>query len=144
MPIQLARTAGELDELMARLLRRFAFVGARNIEFFADRTAQSLRLTELPRDPHEALPRLGIALERAALSPPSRAVWARAGERYLIQYGQHEGRAGSSFSLWHEFFEMMASHGAFPTQLAGPALERLADRFAAAMLMPAPARKSVV
>ena len=139
MQTHFVRTAAELDVLLAKFLRRFAFIAGRNIEHFCDRLASYLRLTELPRDPHQVLPSLGIGLQRAPLTPPARALWARTGDRYLIYYGSHEGRAGSSFSLWHEFFEIMAHHRGFPTLLAEGALERLADRFAAAILMPSQA-----
>ena len=131
----IARNAPELDRLLERFLRRFAFVGPTNIVSFADRFAEFLKATELPRDPVHLLSRMGIRLARAQLDS-ARAVWAKEGEEYVIYCGRYERPASVSFTLFHEVFEILAHHPRFPTALSDWLEQRLANQFAAALLMP--------
>lgn len=133
----LARTEAELARLLDTFLGRFAYVGARNLEAFAERFAACLKATEVPRDPFHLLPALGITVERTALAPRRRAMWTREGTAYRVYVSQHDPPGEAHLSLWHEMFEMLAERPRFPTALSPAALERLADRFAALMLMPA-------
>lgn len=129
-------SANEFDAHLGRLLRRYAFVNHRNVDSFAEAFALHLRAGAVPRDPFSLLPLLGVKLERALLSPASRAIWVRAQDSYAIHYSQYEARCSARFSLWHEVFEIVAANPRFPSLLAPPWKERLADRFAASVLMP--------
>jgi len=139
----LCQDAHDLDKLMTPLLRRFRFVGASNIDTFADRFCQHIRVAGVPRDPFEHLPRLSILLERTVLSRPTRALWVREGDQYFVYFSMHENTSAARFSLWHECFEILANHPQFPTALSASWLERLADKFACCVLMPAePVRRA--
>ncbi len=139
----LCKDAHDLDKLMTPLLRRFQFVGASNIDTFADRFCAHIRATTIPRDPFDHLPRLSVTLERTVLSRPTRALWVREGDQYFVYYSLHENTSAARFSLWHECFEILANHPQFPTALSAAWLERLADKFACCVLMPAePVRRS--
>lgn len=141
MEKSICHTAEEFDACIARLLRRFVYVNHTNIATFAEATAGYLKVREIPRDPFHLLPLLGMWIKRSPLSRASRAIWVRTGNRYILHYSQYEARASARFSLWHEFFEIMAANDAFPSVLTAFWRERLADRFAAAFLMPADALK---
>jgi len=131
-----ARDATALERLLDRCVGRFAYVGLDNLEAFAEAFARTLRATEIPRDPFHLLDTLGISLQPTASLPPRRALWTREGNRYTIFYSRYDRPATARFSLWHEAFEMLAERPGFPSSLP-PATEcRLADRFAALMLMP--------
>ena len=131
----IARNAGELDGLLGKFLGRFAYVGPTNVLSFAERFAGFLKATELPRDPFHLLPRMGIRLARAQLDS-ARAIWAREGGEYVIYCGRYERPASVSFTLFHELFEILAHHPRFPTALSHWLEQRLANQFAAALLMP--------
>ena len=132
----LARNAEELDRLLGRFLRRYAFVRLDNIASFAERLAEFLKAPTLPRDPFQLLPSLGIRLRRRTLSAPSRAIWTRTDNCYTIYCAAHESSDSVAFSLWHEFFEILAHHPNFPTHLSPFWEERLANKFATNLLMP--------
>jgi hypothetical protein len=129
-------TAAELDAFVAKPLRRYAFVNYGNVEHFAGAVAAHVQANEVPRDPFVVLPALGIHLERERLSRGSRAVWVRVNDTYVIHYSQYEAHASARFSLWHEFFEILAKQRTFPSAFTTEWREKLADRFAAAILMP--------
>ena len=137
MQARMARDAGALARLLDGFLRRFAYVSERNLETFTERLAGLLRATEVPRDPFHLLDGLGIGIERSLLVPPRRALWIREGNRYHIYCSRHESVEAARFSLWHELFEILAERPCFPTALDPATERRLADRFAACMLMPA-------
>jgi hypothetical protein len=124
------------DGYMGRLLRRYAYVNYTNMASFTEAFAEHLRARTVPRDPFLLLPAVGIDLQRAKLSRASRAVWVRAGDVYAIHYSEYEPKGAARFSLWHETFEMLAGHPCFPSVLAPEWKEKLADRFAALVLMP--------
>ena len=132
----LAADADGLDLLLGKFLRRYAYISLTNIESLSDQFARFIRATEVPRDPFHLLPHLGIALERKLLSPPSRAIWTRQDNRYIIYYSAHDRTASANFSLWHELFEILASHPQCPSALSPWLHERLANKFASFMLMP--------
>lgn len=130
------RGAAEFDTFMGRLLRRYAFVNHLNMGYFAEAFAGHLRALGVPRDPFLLLPMMGVKLERSSHLLASRAVWVRSGGAYTIHYSQYERSASIRFSLWHETFEILAGHPRFPSLLSDVWKERLADRFAASLLMP--------
>jgi len=137
MQRRLVEHAGALERLLDGFLGRFAYVGSRNLEAFTERFATLLKATEIPRDPFHLLDTLGIAVERTVLVPPHRALWTREGGGYHIYCSRHDGAPAARFSLWHEMFEILAERPRFPSALAPQAEQRLADRFAACILMPA-------
>jgi predicted transcriptional regulator len=120
-----------------RFLRRFAYVRRDNIDTFAQRFVELVKAGEPARDPYALLPRLGIAVERGALDPPARARWRRRGAGYVITVSDHDRREAQSFAAWREAFRLLAAHRAFPTDLSQATLDRLANKFATAVLMPA-------
>jgi len=130
------RNASEFDVFFGRLLRRYAFINHVNIEAFAEAFTAHLRARAIPRDPFLILPLLGVRLRRGGLSRASRALWVRTEDAYFIHYSEYEACPSIRFSLWHEVFEILANHGNFPSLLTGCWRERLANRFAACVLMP--------
>ena len=58
--------------------------------------------------------------------------------RYHIRLSPFLSGQRAYFTLWHEWFEIMAARPRFPTPLTGRAAERAADHFAACLTMPAP------
>jgi Zn-dependent peptidase ImmA (M78 family) len=78
---------------------------------------------------------MGIRLARAQLDS-ARAVWAREGKEYVVYCGRYERPASVSFTLFHELFEILSHHPRFPSALSYWLEQRLANRFAAALLMP--------
>jgi hypothetical protein len=136
MTAPLASDAENLDRLLGRFLRRFAFIGPTNIETVAERFAAFIKAAEVPRDPFEILPLLGITIERAILPRGTRAVWKREDGRYVFRVSQHRIHASVRFGLWECMFEVMVSHPRFPSALAPGVKDRLAGRFASLLLMP--------
>jgi len=132
-------TRSDAERRLDRFLRHFAYVTRDNIEAFAARFADLVKAGEPPRDPRALLPRVGIGVEGGAIEPPARARSQRSGAGYLITVSEHERPEAQSFAAWREVFRLLASRAAFPTQLSQGALERLANKFAGAMLMPAEA-----
>jgi hypothetical protein len=136
VPTPILTNADEFDVFAGKLLRRYAFVNQKNIAAFAEAFAHHLKAHTIPRDPFLLLPMLGIKLQPEALSRASRAVWVRTDGIYAVHYSRYEKRAAARFSLWHEAFEMLAQHPHFPSLLDEYWQERLADVFAACVLMP--------
>jgi len=129
----------QIERRLDRFLRRFAYVRRDNIQTFARRFAELVKAGNPPRDPRSLLPRAGIAVERGMLPPPLRARWERRGEGYVITVSEHEQPQAQSFAAWREAFRLLAARPAFPTALTQVGLERLANKFATAILMPAEA-----
>jgi len=132
-------TRSDIERRLDRFLRRFAYVRRDNMDTFAQRFAELLKAGDPPRDPRSLLPRVGITMESGALSPPTRARWARRGAGFVITVTAHEQPAAQSFAAWREAFRLLAARPAFPSDLTQMTLERLANRFATAILMPEPA-----
>jgi hypothetical protein len=126
----------DLDRAMDRFLARWAFVRARNMESFAAQTARWLGLSGPPRLAREAFHRLGIGVAREALPAGVLAVWCVEERGYVVRLSPFLTGARANFTLWHEFFEILAARPRFPEPPAGRAAERLADRFAACLTMP--------
>lgn len=124
-----------LDEYIGRFLLRFAWVGASNLETVADSFADYAGLHEFPRNPHQYLPLFGVNLVPENLGRGVQAVWIRLPAGYIIQHSRYlTGKLG--LVLWHEFFEIMASNPRFPTRLPIELEEKMATRFAVALMMP--------
>lgn len=136
MTSPLSTDAEGLDHLLDRFLRRFAFIGPTNIETVAERFARFTKATEVPRDPFEILPLLGVKIERAILTRGTRAVWKREDNHYVFRVSQHRSQASTRFGLWECMFEIMVSHPRFPSALAPGVRNRLAGKFASLVLMP--------
>ncbi|HEY3414430.1 MAG TPA: ImmA/IrrE family metallo-endopeptidase [Armatimonadota bacterium] len=118
-------------------LHRWAFVSYANIEHFAGRSAQWMRLQPPPRFAAGALPDWGVGIRRDALPGGVDAVWSLDDGAYVIRVSPFLAPARANFTLWHEWFEVMASRPAFPGRYTPHRLERLADLYAAAITMPA-------
>jgi predicted transcriptional regulator len=129
-------TRSDAERKLDRFLRRFAYVRRDNIEAFAERFAQWLKAGAPPRDPRTLLPRIGIAIERGAVEPPARARWEHGGDGRVLVVSEQERLEAQAFAAWREIFCLLASRPAFPTELSQGAQERLANKFASAMLMP--------
>jgi len=129
----------DTDRRLDRLLLRFAYVRRANLEAFAGRFAELVKAGAPPRDPRKLLAGAGIALQRGAIEPPQRARWERRGEGYVITVSEHEPPQAQSFAAWREVFFLLAARRAFPTALTQVTRERLANKFATAILMPAEA-----
>ncbi|NIM05817.1 MAG: ImmA/IrrE family metallo-endopeptidase [Armatimonadetes bacterium] len=136
MTLPVVKGAAQLDAFLGRFLRRYAFVNHLNIACFAEAFARHLRAQTVPRDPFSLLPMLGLQLHRSPQLFASRAIWIKTNNTYAIHYSQYENRSSIRFSLWHEAFEILAEHPHFPSLLPPAEKERLADRFAASLLMP--------
>lgn len=132
-------TRAQIERRLDRFLRRFAYVRRDNIETFARRFAELVKAGDPPRDPRSLLPRAGIAVERGLLAPPLRGRWEPRREGYVITVSEHEQPPAQSFAAWREAFRLLAARPAFPTALTQIGLERLANKFATAILMPAEA-----
>lgn len=130
------RGADELDEYIGKFLLRFAWVGTSNLQKVAEAFADYAGLHDFPRDPHHYLPLLGVKLDPANLGRGVQAVWIRLPAGYIIQHSKYlAGKLG--LVLWHEFFEIMASHPRFPSRLPSELEEKMATRFAVELMMPA-------
>lgn len=130
-------TADELDEAIGKLVRRFAFVGYKNIGHFAKRFCEHFGLSELPRDPFRLLPEVfGIQLERGALDKSTAAQWIRANGVYTIQTSLYRDVNQLALSLWHEFAEIMFAHPRFPSRLTTDKECQIATLFAVHVMMP--------
>ncbi|UCH34711.1 MAG: ImmA/IrrE family metallo-endopeptidase [Armatimonadota bacterium] len=127
----------ETDRRLDRFLRRFAYVRRTNVETFAQRFAELLRAGAPPRDPRSLLPRIGITVERGMVEPPARGKRVRRGDGYAITVSEHEQREAQAFAAWREVFCLLAAQRGFPTELSQVGVERLANRFATCILMPA-------
>ena len=132
----LATDAESLDRLLAKFLRRYGFVTSENIESFTEKFASYIKAHTLPRDPFHLLPALGIKLERTFLPPPERATWEKIKGSYLIYHSRHQNTATANFALWRVFFQILAQHPHFPTNLSDWWQGRLGNKFASIMLMP--------
>jgi hypothetical protein len=128
----------EMEAALDRFLDRWAYVCPANMEPFAARMARWLGLSEPPRLAADTLRALGVRLSREALPAGMSAVWAVEEGCYHIRLSPFLSGPRANFTLWHEWFEIVAARPAFPTPLAGRAAERAADRFAACLTMPAP------
>ena len=129
----------DIDRRLDRLLRRFAYVRRANMEAFAQRFAELVKAGDPPRDPRKLLAGAGIAVERGAVDPAQRARWERRGEGYVITVSEHEQPQAQSFAAWREVFFLLAARRAVPTALTQVTRERLANKFATEILMPAAA-----
>ncbi len=127
------------DQRLGRFLRRYAYVRRANIEAFAQRFAELVKAGAPPRDPFALLPQAGIAVERGLVQAPLRGRWARRGGGYVVTVSAHEQPPAQAFAAWRETFLLLAAHRAFPTALTQVARDRLANRFASEILMPADA-----
>jgi hypothetical protein len=119
-----------------RFLRRWAYVSARNISAFAHQSAAWFRLEPPPRLAAPCLHRLGVVVRREGLPAGVDAVWRMENGDYVVSVSAFSPGARANFTLWHEWFEVMAARPTFPTQLSEHQRERLADRYAAAITMP--------
>lgn len=134
-PTRPAASAQDLDTLVGRLVRPWSSIGFPNIAAFAGYFCRKLGLRAIPRDPVRLLPLLGVRLEPGLLPRDVKAVWCRTGAEYRIGYSRHlAGRV--SLALWHELFEILASHPLFPSRLSSRERERLATLFAVHVMMP--------
>lgn len=126
----------DLNRTMDRFLARWAWVRAGNMEAFSAQAAAWMSLGPPPRHAAEEFARLGIGIRRAALPPGVTAVWTVEAGGYLVRLSPFLTAPRANFTLWHEFFEMMAARPRFPGPPHGRTAERLADRFAACLTMP--------
>ena len=120
-----------------RFLHRWAFVSYANIEHFAARSAQWMRLVSPPRFAAGTLPDWGVGIRRDPLPRGVDAVWSVDRGVYVIRLSPFLTPSRANFTLWHEWFEVMASRPAFPGRYTPHRLERLADLYATAITMPA-------
>jgi len=113
------------------------------MEVFARRVARFLALPPPPRHAAPPLRALGLDIEREALPAGLYAVWSLDSGRYRVRVSPFLSPPRADFALWHEWFEIMASRPCFPRAPgcapSGRDLERMADRFAARLMMPADA-----
>lgn len=119
-----------------RFLRRWRFVAPANIEHFAARSAEFFGVSAFPRLAVTCLQEYGIVIRREPLPAGLDAVWTVEAGRHTVHVSSFIGSARANFTLWHEWFEMMASRPRFPSRFGTKAMERLADRYAAAITMP--------
>jgi len=131
-------TAEELDRALAGVLGTFRRVTPLNIAALAARTADALGFHSCPRPARPLLHQVGVLVDRS--SPPLQglAAWSRRDGRYVIRIAGALPADRVSLVLWHEFFEILAAHPAFPSRLHDGLLEALAGSFAVHMLLPAP------
>lgn len=136
----IAVTADQLDEVIGGFVSRFSYIDIRNIEEFTNQFSEAFRLTGIPRDPFCLLPEMfGIEMRRPInriMAMP--AQWLRDDDNncYIIEVSEFRlGRPGV-LSLWHEFFEIIASNICFPTRLGSNLECELAKRFAIYITMP--------
>lgn len=125
------------ERRLDRLVRRFAYVRRSNLEAFARRFAELVRAGAPPRDPRTLLPRAGITVQRGIIQPPLRARWERAEAGFALTVSEHDQPEAQAFAAWREVFLLLAAQPGFPTALSQVGRERLANRFATAILMPA-------
>jgi hypothetical protein len=126
----------ELARQLERFLRRWAWIDAANMEAFAAASAAWLRLEGRPRLAAPALERQGLLLQADHLPRGLPAVWTRECDLYRIRFSPHLSAGVVNFTLWHEWFEILASQPHFPSRHDPHRLERLADRFAVCITMP--------
>jgi hypothetical protein len=131
--------ARDFDAAADRFLRRWAFIRAANMDAFAARNAEWLHLPPPPRLAWLTLAEHGIGITRQVLPPSVRAVWTVDAGAYHVRLSPFLSPGAANFTLWHEWFDILAARPAFPGRPAGWQVERLADRFAACIAMPEPA-----
>jgi hypothetical protein len=129
--------ATQLNGAMDRYLARWAWVRRSNMEAFAEQTARWMECARTPRYASDALRSLGICITREALPPGVLAVWSVGESRYHIRLSPFLSGPRANFTLWHEWFEIMAARPRFPRPPTGREGERMADFFAASITMPA-------
>lgn len=127
----------DLNRVMDRFTARWAWVRHTNMAGFAEQAASAFALGPPPRIAGEVFPRLGIGVVREALPPGMLAVWYAADEGYVVRISPFLTAPRANFTLWHEFFEILATRPRFPDTYHRRMVERLADRFAACLTMPA-------
>jgi hypothetical protein len=125
-----------LDRRLAPFLRRWDYISFRHLHVFADAFAGYLRLPATPRLAHPLLRRHGVEIRREPLPPTVHAVWTRDGGDCLIRLSEHLPPGAVNFTLWHEWFDLMAHHPDFPNRPPLRTLERCANRFASCIAMP--------
>lgn len=125
------------NQQIDRFLYRWAFVSYANIEHFAARSALWMRLEAPPRLAAGTLCDWGVKVRRDPLPGGVDAVWSLDDGAYVIRVSPFLPPSRANFTLWHEWFEVMASRPAFPARYSPHRLERLADLYAAAITMPA-------
>lgn len=140
------RSFADVEALNAALdhfLRPGPPIHQTGMEVFARRTARFLALSEPPRPAAPVLRSLGIEVVREGLPGGLCAVWTIEGGRYRVRLSPFLSGPRADFTLWHEWFEMMAARPAFsavcevPPQ--GRPREHMAGRFAACLMMPSDA-----
>jgi hypothetical protein len=132
-------TAADLDAALDEFLRPWPCVRAANMEAFARRAAAFCALTDPPRPAAAALRALGIEIVREGLPAGLCAVWSLDGPRYRIRLSPFLSGPRADFTLWHEWFEILAARPVFPSPVTGRPREQAADRFAACLMMPSDA-----
>jgi hypothetical protein len=129
--------AAQLDAAMDRYLARWAWVRRSNMEAFAEQTARWMDCAPVPRHASEALRSLGVSITREPLPPGVQAMWSVGESRYHIRLSPFLSGPRANFTLWHEWFEILAARRRFPRPPDGREAERMADFFAASITMPA-------
>lgn len=133
----LTPTAASLDAKLEELLKEFDRVDSSNIRSFAARFCQFFGLTEIPRDPFVIFSEVfGIELRHAIMPRSCPAQWGLNGDRYEIEYSEHRDSETLSLTLWHELFEIISAHPAFPTRLTSDIECKIATMFAINVTMP--------
>jgi hypothetical protein len=133
----IVENACQLDVLIGKCLRKYAYVDQRNIARFAERFAHSCGLTAIPRNPFTLLPeQFGIRLSRTLLPRQIAAQWMLCDGIYVFEYSGHRQQHTLSIALWHEFFEVISSHSCFPSRLSTDVECKLGTLFAVNLLMP--------
>lgn len=124
-----------LESKIGEFLRGQGAVDFKTIEAFADAFREAVGLHVAPFDPRAYLPLLGIALEPKADHPETPASWSCINRQYTIRYARLHPEP--ELPIWHEVFEILSAHQAFPTRLPPHLEEKLADRFAHYLMLPA-------
>ncbi len=125
------------DAMLTRLVRRFAYVRPSNIEVLAERFVAASGHPEVPREPEPILDAFGIALIGRGLKRGWAGHWHRTEDGYEVFINHHHGLPRRRFTAFHEAFEILCQLPAFPRGvLTDEELHRMADQFAAAVLMP--------
>lgn len=135
--------ADALNLALDRFLHATPPLAHTGMEVFARRAARFLALPSPPRPARPAFARLGIEVTREALPRGLHAVWTCDAGRYRVRLSPFLSACRADFTLWHEWFEIMAARPAFaavcPEPWAPRRRERVADHFAACLMMPAEA-----
>lgn len=129
-------SAGDLDRAADRFLRKWDFVSHANMPAFANRTAQWMKLPPPPRYAADFLLAHGIRIRRETMPRGVWALWTIEDGHYLVRISSFLEPAAANFTLWHEWFDILAARPAFPGSPVGAYAERLADRYAACLTMP--------